>query len=140
MKRESGQMAIEAMVVLPVVLIVAVIVVNVGTYLSECAAFDRAARNAVRVYAASPEAGERHTAIATTIEEALQEGFSEEFLDVSVAFERSFGGKMTYRVTLTFHPTLFGMGLKTSVFGIPLPTASHEAVLTIDSYKPGILF
>ena len=45
---DRGQMTVELLVVLPVVLIVAVVAVNALTFFGDCAAFDRVARNAVR--------------------------------------------------------------------------------------------
>ncbi|MEG1098291.1 MAG: TadE/TadG family type IV pilus assembly protein, partial [Raoultibacter sp.] len=56
--RETGQMTVEFAVVFPVLIIVAVIAVNALLFFSECAAFDRVARDAMRVYAASPEYGQ----------------------------------------------------------------------------------
>ena len=55
---DRGQMTVELLVVLPVVLIVAVVAVNALTFFGDCAAFDRVARNAVRLCAASPAYGQ----------------------------------------------------------------------------------
>lgn len=50
--RERGQMTVELAVVFPALLAVAVIAVNALLFFSECAAFDRVAREAVRLHAA----------------------------------------------------------------------------------------
>ena len=44
-----GHMTIELVVVLPVVLALAVVAVNALQFFGDCAAFDREARNAIRV-------------------------------------------------------------------------------------------
>lgn len=51
---QAGQMTVELAVAFPVVVAVAVIAMNALLFLSECAAFDRVARDAVRVHATSP--------------------------------------------------------------------------------------
>ena len=72
---DRGQMTVELLVVLPVVLIVAVVAVNALTFFGDCAAFDRVARNAVRLCAASPaygqDAGRGAEEVRAVIEEAL---------------------------------------------------------------------
>ena len=45
----------ELVAVLPVAIVVAAITVNALVFFGDCAAFDRIARNAVRVYATSPK-------------------------------------------------------------------------------------
>ena len=73
--RERGQMTVELAVVFPALLAVAVIAVNALLFFSECAAFDRVAREAVRLHAASPAYGqglEQSCAqVAQTVEQAL---------------------------------------------------------------------
>ena len=56
--RSSGQMTVEFVAALPVLLAVAVISVNALTYFGWCAAFDDDFRDSVRVYAASPAYGQ----------------------------------------------------------------------------------
>ena len=55
---ENGQMTVELAVALPVLLAVAAIAVNALLFFSECAAFDVASRDAVRIHAASPAYGQ----------------------------------------------------------------------------------
>ena len=50
-RRESGQATVELMAALPVMIAIAVIVVNATLFLSDCAAFDRLAHQAVRIHA-----------------------------------------------------------------------------------------
>ena len=69
---ESGQMTVELMAVLPVALIIAVIVVNALVFFGDCAAFDRVARNAVRVYATSPTYGAQAAQSQANVLSAVQ--------------------------------------------------------------------
>ena len=140
---ESGQMMVELAVMMPVLIIVAVMAVNAVTFFSECAAFDRIARNAIRIQAASPaygqDAGESASLVRQTIDDAMQVS-EKEYLDVDVSVSGRADGKSAFRATLMFSPTLFGMGLKSSVFGVPLPKIEHATELVVEPYRPGMLF
>lgn len=140
---EKGQMTVELVVMIPALVVIAAIAVNALLFFSECAAFDRVARNAIRIQAASPaygqSAAESCSLALSTIEDAL--GVQEkDYLDADVTASGSSGAKTTYRATLSFSPTLFGLGLKTSIFGVPLPKLEHSTDLTIEPYRPGVLF
>ena len=71
--RSSGQMTVEFVAALPVLLAVAVISVNALTYFGWCAAFDDDFRDSVRVYAASPAYGQGVGDTCALIERALDE-------------------------------------------------------------------
>lgn len=131
-------MTVELVVALPALIAVAVVVVNACLFLSECAAFDRVASDAVRAFATSPAFGEEDVAACGEIAAELERNFSRDYLSSSVEAESSAGGLATYRMTLEFSPTLFGKGLKSEVFGVSLPKLSHEVSLTVDPYKPGV--
>lgn len=135
---ESGQMTVEFMVMLPVLLIVAVIAVNVLLFFSECAAFDRLAREAVRIHACSPTYGQSSERSCSQIDQMIKESFEEEYLESSVSVSGSSSGHLTFTSTLVFHPTLFGMGLRSEVLGIALPHFEHSVAYTIDPYKSGV--
>ena len=140
---ESGQMMVELAVMMPVLIIVAVMAVNAATFFSECAAFDRIARNAIRIQATSPaygqDAGEGVLLVRQTIDDAMRVS-EKEYLDVDVSVSGRADGKSAFRATLSFSPTLFGMGLKSSVFGVPLPKIEHATELVVEPYRPGMLF
>lgn len=136
---ERGQMTVELAVVFPVLLVVAVVAVNALLFFSECAAFDRVAREAVRVHATSPAYGQgleqSRAQVAQTVEQALDQPY----LASRVAVEGAAGGHARFTATLEFSPTLFGLGLKSSVFGVALPHLEHAVSLVVDPYKPGVL-
>lgn len=134
-----GQATVEWAAALPVLIIVATIAVNALTFFSECAAFDRLFRGAVRVHATSPAYGEGSAEACTNIASTLEAAFAKDNLSVSVTVQDGGLGKETYVGTLSFSPTLFGLGLKDSIFGVSLPCLEHSASLTVDAYKPGVI-
>ena len=140
LRDHRGQATVELAIAFPVIIIVAVIAVNTLLLFGECSAFDRTARQAIRTYACSPSAGEGSAAICGHIQAALDDSFDAPYMSCSVEGSGAQYGFMTYRATLQFYPTLFGLGLKEEVFGIPLPQITHSVELTVDSYKPGVLF
>lgn len=131
-------MTVEFVVAFPVLIAIAVVAVNAGLFFSECSAFDRIAQDAVRTHAAACSFGEGEDAACADIAADLERAFERDYLSTSVEAQPLSGGMVTYRMGLEFSPTLFGMGLKSEVFGVSLPTLRHEATLTVDPYKPGV--
>ena len=74
--------------------------------------------------------------IRAVIEEALMRD------NLAVGVEVSGGvlGHVTYTAPLAYAPTLFGLGLRDEVLGVRLPRLEHRVSLTVDPYKPGMLF
>ena len=103
---EGGQMTVEFVVAFPVVVVVAVIAVNAMLFFSECAAFDRVARDAVRVHAASPAYGQGLEQSRASVQAAIEEALAQPYTDVRVAVEGASLGHVTFTATLEFHPTL----------------------------------
>ena len=122
---ESGQMTAEMAVAMPALIVVAVIAVNACTFFYQCAVFDRVAHEAVRVYAASPAYGEGSGQACASVEQTVRSQLDDQNLDVSVAYAKVGADFDEYRVTLGFHPTLFGMGLRSEVFGASMPQLEH---------------
>ena len=137
--RERGQMTVELAVVFPALLAVAVIAVNALLFFSECAAFDRVAREAVRVHAASPACGQGLEQSCALVSQTVEQAFDRPYVGTRVAVEGTAGGHARFTATIEFSPTLFGLGLKSSVFGVALPHLEHAVSLTVDPYKPGVL-
>lgn len=136
----KGQMTVELCVVFPVVIAIAVIATNALSFFGCCAEFDRVGRNAVRTFGAVPAGGEEPDAAVGRVLAAIEEALEEENLEFDVAVSRDYRGYAEYGMTMRFHPTLFGMGLVREVFGVPLPSLTHESRLVVNPYKPGILF
>lgn len=138
-RRTSGQATVELAVAFPVLVIVAVIAVNAVLFFSECAAFDRVARDAVRTHAASPAYGQGVEQSRALVAAAVDAAADRPYLESQVAVEGGGMGHTTFTATLEFSPTLFGLGLKSEVLGVPLPRLRHSVSMTVDAYKPGVL-
>ena len=138
-KDENGQMTVELAVALPVLIIVAVIAVNACTFFAECATFDRITRQAVRACAASPSYGQGADQSCAMIEEEVREALSDGPFDVAVSHDATGADLDEFTITLEYHPTLFGMGLRSQVFGVEMPSLVHVATYVIDVYKPGVI-
>ena len=136
----GGQMTVELMAVLPVAIIIAAIAVNALLFIGDCASFDRLARNAIRVHATSPTYGMQAGQCQARIAEELQGQVNASYEQVSVTYEGVSGGLVRYTATIDYAPNLFGMGLRDSVMGVRLPHLRHSTSLTVDTYKPGIIF
>ncbi len=130
--RERGQMTVELCVVLPVVIIIAAIVFNALTFFSYCAEFDRSFRNAVRVWAVSPPSS---MAFDTAMEQVLcqVEPDASDNPRATISYEVSADATATITGTLEYQPTLFGLRVRSEVFGVTLPSLAHTAQLVVAS-------
>ncbi len=135
--RSSGQMTVEFVIAFPAMLVIAVIAVNAVLFFSECAAFDRLARQAVCTYAAAPGYGQGSAQAAAEVEASLRQQFDRKYLDVSVQTQGHSPGYVQYVATLYFTPTLVGRNYSGSVFGVSISPLQHSTSLTLDPYKPG---
>ena len=132
-------MTVELAVAMPVLIIVAVIAVNAMTFFVDCAVFDRVAHQAVRTHAASPAYGQGSGQSCALVEQEIERALDRQNLDISVTCGAVAGDFESYTATVEFHPTLFGMGLRSEVLGVPLPTLTHSTTYVVDVYKPGVI-
>lgn len=138
---ERGQSTVELVVVLPVAILIAVIVVNALTFFGLCASFDQVVRQSVCTYGAAPDAGRGTAGVCAQVKQAAEEALGKEVsVEVAVRAEGSFPGLTRYRARLSYRPSLFGLSLRNSLFGIALPPLVHEVDMVVDGYRPGILF
>lgn len=135
-----GQMMVELCVVFPVVIVIAVIATNALSFFGYCAEFDRISRNAVRTYATAPAHGQATDESVALVSNAVESAFDASNLQCEVTANKDYRGYETYDMTLKFTPTLFGLGLQTEVFGVSIPQLKHTSHLTVNPYKPGMLF
>ena len=105
-------MTVELAVALPVLVAVAAVAVNALLAFSECAAFDNAFRDAVRLNATSPAYGQGLEQSRAAVQSDLEGAFNRSFESVQVAVEGASGGHVRFTATLEVSPTLFGLGLK----------------------------
>lgn len=134
-----GQMTVELCVVLPVAVVVAAIACNALAFFGSCAEFDRVGRNAVRTFAAVPAAGTEPGSCTGAVLSAIEDSLPDDNLEFEVSSSRDYRGYEEYAMTMTFHPTLFGLGLKQEVLGVPMPALTHESRMVVSPYKPGVL-
>ena len=135
---ERGQMTIELAAALPVLLAVALIAVNALVFFGQCAVFDRAAHQSVRVHAAAPAYGQSAASSCALVEADIREALGGRNVEVSVSCSPAGRDLERFTATLTFSPTLFGYGLRSQVFGVQMPCLSHTTEYVVDSYKPGV--
>ncbi len=135
---ERGQMTVELAIAFPVLIVVALIAVNALTFVSECAAFDRLFCESVRVQATSRGYGVSEEAAVGAVQAALASAFSAPNIEVEVHAANAGMGTRSFTATMQFSPTLFGMGLRDSILGVPLPRVSHSATYVVDPYKSGV--
>ena len=139
LRSKSGQMTIELAVAFPVLVIVAVIATNACAFFGDCAVFDRVAHEAVRVHAASPAYRQGAAQSCALVEQEVRSALDAPNLDVSVSSGAEGFDFVRFTATLEYSPTLFGMGLRSEVFGVPLPRLTHSTSLVVDVYKPGVI-
>lgn len=139
-KDTSGQMTVELAVVFPVLIIVAVIVVNALQFFGICAAFDRASHQTIRVYAASPAYGWDPATCCARIEQSLEAAFAEnEGTTIAVEMQALGVGLQEFTSRIEYLPSIFGMSVQGDVFGIALPRLVHTSRFVVESYRPGII-
>lgn len=143
---KRGQMTVELCVVLPVIIAIAAILVNVMTFFGECAEFDRAARNSVRLCSTSLGDGADASSVSGDIVAMISEEMSYGKGDASgasvgnvacVASGSLKGGYITYSLRYSYSPTLFGLPLRGSIFGVSMPEIAHTVQMAVDPYTPG---
>lgn len=138
-RSESGQMTVEFVIAFPVMMIIAVIAINSVLFFSECASFDRLARQAICVYGSAPGYGETSGHVSARVQQELQGQFFHDWEKVQVSSLGRSPGHVTYTAQLELTPTLFGRSFSGHVFGVSLLPLKHQVSMTIDPYKPGAI-
>lgn len=136
---KRGQGTVEFAVMFPAVLVVAVIAMNALLFFGDCAAYDKQARQAVRIVATSPAYGQGVGQSVAEVNALLNGAFDASNLSSRVIAEGASDGFVKFTATLEFAPTLFGLGLKDQVLGVPLPKLQHSVSFSVDAYRPGVL-
>ena len=133
---ESGQMAVELAVIMPVILVVLVIAIDMLVFASECARFDHLVPQRVLEHAVSPpincyESDSR----AEHIQYALEDDFDRNGASVETSYEDAgvaLASMSVYHCTLRFTPWPL------SIAGAP-PLLEHTCSIAVDPYTPGEL-
>ncbi len=151
---DSGQMAVELAILMPVVLVIAIIAANLFAYMGACVRFDRVASEAVRVNGVSPGYGEYSSSICEqNIADAISSAFVDQSnisIEVSSREISSIGGlgEITneglifslvpsyreYTCTMNYSVPFFENG----IFGFAFPELQHESVYIVDPFESGL--
>ena len=149
LSQDDGQMAVELAVILPVVIVVAVTIANIMTFLGYCAAFDRASLDAVIAHGVSPAGMQSNLssvdAIESSIEEALG-GSAAVSVEVSVAPISSSSNLLVslcphlvrFTCTMRFVPWPRHLSIAGVVVDAPFEIV-HTRSLVVDRYRPGVV-
>ena len=127
LKSSEGQMTVEFVVMLPVILAIAAIALYAISYLSICLAFDRALCEAVRVSTESSYVdGTAADYIESDIVKTLQENSGVEITDgcIEVSSTTSMVGHVRYEGSIRIEPEMLGMPLA-HIFGYVVPDITH---------------
>ncbi len=146
----SGQMCVEAAIVLPVVLVCALIVYNLMLFIDVCAAFDRISLNAVVTQGVAPSGEQGIAASVRAVEEAIASSLGREAnCEVEVTAQKldepasnsafvisPFLTRFT--CTLRFRPWPRLMRMPGITLEAPLCLV-HERTLVVDRFRPGVV-
>ena len=147
---EGGQMTVELAVVTPVVIVVALVVLNLMWFIEACAAFDQAALDAVVSHGVAPAGEQSQLAAVDEVRDALSRALGrEETCEVEVSAEAAGEGSpeatfaispllTRYTCTLVYHPWPRLLRMPGVTLEAPL-ALRHERELVVDRYRPGVV-
>lgn len=136
---DCGQMMVELCIVFPVVIAVAFITFNALAFFEDCARFDRAVHNSVRIASSTPNFTlENFYYIGEDVLLELESEIDDENADLNMDFFVTEENYMTYEVEMAYHPTFFGISMRQEVFGVSLPSLNHKIEFTVDPYRASV--
>ena len=151
MREERAQATVEMAVVTPVLLVLALIVYNVMVFASAVARFDRVVPDIVLAHAVAPEGegDERSIDASATVQTQILNAMEGYDLQIEVSSEQgaatSDGGLLslsgtfrTYTCTMHYEPWPSSLSIAGLSLGAPAQL-SHERVVTIDPWRPGVV-
>ena len=151
MREERAQATAEMAVVTPVLLVLALIVYNVMVFASAVARFDRVVPDIVLAHAVAPEGEGDESSIdaSATVQTQILNAMEGYDLQIEVSSEQgaatSDGGLLslsgTFRTyTCTMHYEPWPSSLSIAGLSLSAPAQlSHERVVTIDPWRPGVV-
>lgn len=148
-REQSGQMAVELAVLMPVIIAVALIGFNVLRFAELVARFDRVAPDAVLIQGVSPSGSSELGAGVSAIEEQILSAMPEGSCEVAVsqqmvgfsdtgALINLGAGTVRYTCTLTYNPWPLSLSIAGVHFRLPI-SITHERSLVVDRYRAGII-
>ena len=146
----EGQMTVELAVITPVVIVVALVVLNLMGFVEACAAFDQVALDAVVAHGVAPSGEQSEGRAASEVRSAIEELLGREGrCEVEVRAEAvgmgttSSGLVMSplltrYVCTLTYRPWPRLLRMPGVTYEAPL-ALRHECELVVDRFRPGVV-
>lgn len=143
-------MTVELAVVTPVVIVVALVVLNLMGFVEACAAFDQVALDAVVAHGVAPSGEQSEGRAASEVRSAIEELLGREgHCEVEVRAEAvgmgatSSGLVMSplltrYVCTLTYRPWPRLLRMPGVTYEAPL-ALRHECELVVDRFRPGVV-
>lgn len=148
-KEQSGQMSVEIATLVPVVIAVALLIINALHFAEIVARFDRVAPNAVLVCGVVPSGAVSdyayQEAVASQIQEAMQEyscSVKVQSEQIGVGDSRALlnlsAGTVRYTCTLVYTPWPCAISIAGTRYQLPLEV-SHEISLVVDRYRGAVI-
>lgn len=147
---EGGQMTVELAVMAPVVIVVALVVLNLMGFVEACSAFDQAALDAVLAHGVAPDGEQSESSAVVQVRDALEDALGrEDRCEVEVRCEPASEGAPStlltvsplltrYVCTLTYRPWPSLVRMPGVTLEAPVGLR-HERELVVDRYRGGVV-
>lgn len=148
---ERGQMTVEAAIMIPVLIVGAITVANLMSFVEACGAFDRIAADAVVSQGVSPSGIQTDSVACDQVRSCIEDALGREETcsveveasDIGHGWSRGaafslFPGLTRYTCTLRYRPwpgrfTIAGITYS------PPPVLTHTQTLVVDRYRAGVI-
>ena len=146
----AGQMTVELAVVVPVVMVVALTVLNLMWYVEACAAFDQVAYDAVIAHGVAGSGEQTEVSAVEEVRSALEEALGREDtceVEVSASAAGSGGEGSSfvisplltrYTCTMRYRPWPRLVRFPGVTYAAPF-ALEHACELVVDRYRPGVV-
>ena len=144
-----GQMTVELAVLVPVTIVVALIVFNLGRFIGLCVQFDRVSMDAVLAAGVSPSGAQTRPTATHDVQANIQEAMGPSACKVSVSASEVSGSSGDATFTLSPFLTRFDCVMEYRpwprsfvLVGVPFTPPGllrHERSIVVDRYRPGVV-
>lgn len=146
---QAGQMTVELAVTLPVVVVVALVIYNLGRFVQLCAAFDQVSLDAMVSQGVSPPGEQSELSATGAIRSVVRAALPGNDFDVQVSAAGGWDGDgsgltlaphlVRYRCVLEYRPWPRSLVIAGVRMGTPL-RLRHERTLVVDRFRSGVVF
>ena len=146
--QSDAQATVEAAIVLPILIALALITYNLMMYCSMCARFEKVATTSTIACAVSPASQQRDGDIEDEITAAIIDAMGSYPAKVTVVTQNGaqqaetmmelIGAPNVYTVTLAYTPWPSSFQIAGVSVQVPIEL-THEVVVTVDPWRPGIV-